>query len=138
ASKLRDEKDAKWQGTDRDTPVIVLTNGGSASASEIVAGALKNRDRALVLGEQTFGKGSVQNLFDLRDGSALKLTIAKYLTPSDISIQSVGVTPDIETTPVKIAADHVDLTSESKKFRETDLGGHFDNDGSANRKEKPT
>ena len=137
-NKLRDEKDAKWPGTDGGTPVIVLTNGGSASASEIVAGALKNRDRAVVLGEQTFGKGSVQNLFDLRDGSALKLTIAKYLPPGDISIQSVGVTPDIETTPVKIAADHVDLTGESRKFRETDLGGHFDNDGSGiARKDKP-
>jgi len=124
-NKLRDQKDARWPETDKDTPVIVLTNGGSASASEIVAGALKNRDRAVVLGEQTFGKGSVQNLFDLRDGSALKLTIAKYLTPGDVSIQSVGVTPDIETVPVKVSAEHIDLTGESRKFRESDLDRHF-------------
>lgn len=127
-NKLRDEKNARWPETDKDTPVVVLTNGGSASASEIVAGALKNRDRAVLLGEQTFGKGSVQNLFDLRDGSALKLTIAKYLTPGDVSIQSVGVTPDIETIPVKVTDKHVDLTGESRKFREADLELHFDSD----------
>lgn len=136
-NKLRDQKDARWPETDKDTPVIVLTNGGSASASEIVAGALKNRDRAVVLGEQTFGKGSVQNLFDLRDGSALKLTIAKYLTPGDVSIQSVGVTPDIETVPVKIAADHIDLTGESRKFRESDLERHFVTDEQRTAKDKP-
>ncbi len=135
-SRLREEKNAKWPDTDKETPVIVLTNGGSASASEIVAGALKNRDRALVLGEQTFGKGSVQNLFDLRDGSALKLTIAKYLTPGDVSIQSVGVTPDIETVPVKISTEQIDLTGESRKFRESDLDRHFDGEG-AGRREKP-
>ena len=136
-NKLRDQKDARWPETDKDTPVIVLTNGGSASASEIVAGALKNRDRAVVLGEQTFGKGSVQNLFDLRDGSALKLTIAKYLTPGDVSIQSVGVTPDIETIPVKISAEHIDLTGESRKFREADLERHFDGDEPRESKDKP-
>lgn len=137
-NKLRDQKDARWPETDKDTPVIVLTNGGSASASEIVAGALKNRDRAVVLGEQTFGKGSVQNLFDLRDGSALKLTIAKYLTPGDVSIQSVGVTPDIETVPVKIGEEHIDLTGESRKFRESDLERHFVTDEDRTAKDKPT
>ena len=75
--------------------VIVLANQGSASASEIVAGALKNNKRALVIGKRSFGKGSVQKVFEFEDGAALKLTIAKYLTPGDISIQDSGITPDI-------------------------------------------
>ena len=83
--------------------MIVLLNGGSASASEIVAGALKNHDRAVVVGDRTFGKGSVQVIYELSDGSALKLTIAKYLTPGDISIQSVGITPDMQLLPVLAA-----------------------------------
>ena len=75
--------------------VIVLVNQGSASASEIVAGALKNNKRALVVGKRSFGKGSVQKVFEFEDGAALKLTIAKYLTPGNISIQDSGITPDI-------------------------------------------
>lgn len=75
--------------------VIVLVNQGSASASEIVAGALKNNKRAVVVGKRSFGKGSVQKIFEFKDGAALKLTIAKYLTPGDISIQDSGITPDI-------------------------------------------
>ncbi|MFH2005663.1 MAG: MXAN_5808 family serine peptidase [bacterium] len=84
-------------------PVVVLVNRGSASAAEIVAGALKNHGRALVLGETTFGKGTVQMLFDNNDGSALKLTVAQYLTPGSISIQTVGVSPDIETNSIMLA-----------------------------------
>ncbi|NTU59901.1 MAG: PDZ domain-containing protein, partial [Deltaproteobacteria bacterium] len=82
-------------------PVILLVNQGSASASEIVAGALK-ASRALLVGQKTFGKGSVQKVLPLSDGGALKLTVAQYLTPGDISIQSIGVQPDIATYPTVI------------------------------------
>jgi len=81
-------------------PVLVLINRGSASAAEIVAGALKGQDRALVMGETSFGKGTVQALFENDDGSALKLTVAQYLTPGEISIQGSGVVPDVMTNAV--------------------------------------
>ena len=89
--------------TEDDLPVVVLVDQASASASEIVAGALRNQDRAVVMGVRTFGKGSVQNLYDREfpDG-ALKLTIAQYLTPGDESIQGVGVQPDIELRPALV------------------------------------
>jgi len=81
---------------EQDVPIVVLVNGGSASASEIVAGALKDWSRAVILGEKTFGKGSVQSIIPLSDGSALRLTTAKYLTPNGHSINGVGIVPDIE------------------------------------------
>lgn len=87
--------------------VVVLVNQGSASASEIVAGALKNNKRALVVGKRSFGKGSVQKVFEFEDGAALKLTIAKYLTPGDISIQDSGITPDILLQGSVITAEKV-------------------------------
>ncbi len=87
--------------------IVVLIDSGSASASEIVAGALKNNQRAVLIGQRSFGKGSVQQIFDLNDGSALKLTIADYLTPGNISIQDIGITPDIMLNPVVISRENV-------------------------------
>lgn len=124
-SRLREEKAATEQDTIADVPLIVLVNGGSASASEIVAGALKNNDRALVVGDRTFGKGSVQVLYDIED-AALKLTIAQYLTPGDQSIQSVGIVPDVRTLPVRIAEHDVDLFMTNRDLRgERDLPKHL-------------
>jgi carboxyl-terminal processing protease len=86
---------AQALGTDTTTQLVVLVDGRTASAAEIVAGALQDRARAQVVGETSYGKGSVQQFFDLSDGSALKLTTARYYTPSGASIQGVGVRPDI-------------------------------------------
>lgn len=124
----RDEKFARQEGTEPNYPMIVLVNGGSASASEIVAGALKNHDRALIVGQRTFGKGSVQVLYDYEDGSALKLTIAQYLTPGDISIQGVGITPDIRIDPMTIDREDMDLAVDQHYIRESDLASHLTND----------
>jgi carboxyl-terminal processing protease len=114
-------------------PLVVLVNGQSASASEIVAGALKNNDRALVVGRQTFGKGSVQVLYDFSDPAkpseeaALKLTIAQYLTPGDVSIQEVGITPDVALFPGRILKEQVNLFAPPKSMGEADLERHFSN-----------
>jgi carboxyl-terminal processing protease len=124
----RDEKVARREGTEPNYPMIVLVNGGSASASEIVAGALKNHDRALIVGETTFGKGSVQVLYDYDDGSALKLTIAQYLTPGDVSIQGVGITPDIQIEPMTVDREEMDLTVDQQYLRESDLSSHLTNE----------
>jgi carboxyl-terminal processing protease len=95
----RQESRATEEDHETDYPIAVLVNAMSASASEIVAGALKNQDRAIIIGERTFGKGSVQHLYNNNDESRLKLTVAKYLTPGDASIQSVGIPPDIQLKP---------------------------------------
>ncbi len=131
SDKLREEKRAHADDEDEAYPIAVLVNAGSASASEIVAGALKNLNRAVIIGRQSFGKGSVQVLYDFPDDSALKLTIAKYLTPGDISIQEVGITPDIQLIPTRVAKDRVDLFSPRKSMGEADLDHHFGNPSNA-------
>lgn len=125
AGKKREEKRARAGGTEPRYPMAVLVDSGSASASEIVAGALKNLDRAVIIGNRTFGKGTVQVLYDNDDGSALKLTIAEYLTPGDVSIQAVGITPDVETTPVFVRKDFVQLKQSDESRREKDLDSHL-------------
>ncbi|RYZ64337.1 MAG: peptidase S41, partial [Proteobacteria bacterium] len=125
----RDEKVAHKEGTEPNYPIALLVSGNSASASEIVAGALKNHDRAVVVGETTFGKGSVQLVFDeMPDKAALKLTIAQYLTePGDISIQGTGVTPDIELDPMTADLLEMDLNVDSSGVRERDLSRSLSN-----------
>jgi carboxyl-terminal processing protease len=130
SDKLREEKRAHPDEGDLAYPLAVLVNAGSASASEIVAGALKNLNRAVIIGRQTFGKGSVQVLYDFPDDSALKLTIAKYLTPGDVSIQEVGIVPDIQLDPTRVTRDRVDVFAAHKTLGEADLEHHFGNPGS--------
>lgn len=116
---------AKSQEDDVDVPLVVLINAGSASASEIVAGALRDQKRALILGERSFGKGSVQNIIPLSDGSGLKLTVALYYTPNGSSIQAEGIVPDVEVIFEPPKTEEKD----NPRFllREQDLNRHLEN-----------
>jgi len=104
-------------------PMVVLVNGGSASASEIVAGALQDHKRAVIMGTKTFGKGSVQTIVPVSNGAALKITTARYYTPDGRSIQAAGITPDITTEEAKITRNEA-----SARLRESDLARHLENE----------
>jgi carboxyl-terminal processing protease len=147
----RKDETATDSGHEPTVPLAVLVNQNSASASEIVAGAMKNLDRGVVIGEETFGKGSVQVLFDIPspisfgDGTdddklGLKLTTAQYLTPGDISIQGVGVVPDIETDALLVQKEGdrswIRLQPSAHKRRESDYEWHLEHP-SARHGEKP-
>jgi carboxyl-terminal processing protease len=112
---------AHKRGTYSDIPLVVLINGGSASASEIVAGALQDHERALIMGTTSFGKGSVQTLVSLPDHSGLKITVARYYTPKDRSIQAKGITPDM-----LVQAQQGEGKPTNPERKEADLKGHIE------------
>jgi carboxyl-terminal processing protease len=115
AGRSLTEEKSKDVGTEPDYPMVVLVNAGCASASEIVAGALQDHARATLIGTPTFGKGSVQTVIELEDGSGLKLTIARYYTPKGRSIQERGIEPDYL----------VSTEASGRELREKDLRRHF-------------
>ena len=114
---------ATTEGTTTDRPLVVLINAGSASASEIVSGALQDFNRTIVIGEKTFGKGSVQVVMPIGADEALKLTVARYYLPSGRTIQAVGVTPDI-TIPL----GKIDFAEDTVMLKEKDLKKHLESE----------
>ena len=125
------DSEMKFKATPTDivkgAPIVVLVNGGSASASEIVAGALQDHKRAIIMGTTTFGKGSVQTILPIQNGAALKLTTARYYTPSGRSIQAEGIIPDIKLENVKLTEMEA---SPFDPIKEANLSGHLDNGNS--------
>lgn len=121
----RKDFNADGQADDIKVPMVTLINAGSASASEIVAGALKDHDRSLLIGERTFGKGSVQTIFPMPDGAGIKLTTARYYTPSGRSIQAEGIDPDI-IYPF-VAPNDEGADADRFIVREQDLSRHLEN-----------
>jgi carboxyl-terminal processing protease len=128
SGREREETHATEANTRADLPLVLLVNRGSASASEVVAGALKRNDRALVVGQRTFGKGSVQVVYKI-DEAALKLTIAQYLGPGDVSIQGVGIAPDLELVTLRVPpagiAQGLDLRPRLDETSEASLASHL-------------
>lgn len=117
-------------GRFKNFPMVVLVNGGSASAAEIVAGALQDHKRAIVVGTPTFGKGSVQTILPMPDGAGIRLTTAKYYTPSGDSIQAKGIQPEM-TVPLRPPSDTQEEEKDTWSVREKDLPGHFENNDHA-------
>lgn len=113
---------ASEQTAAADTPLVVLINGGSASASEIVAGALQDHQRAVIMGTDSFGKGSVQTVLPLGEDRAIKLTTARYYTPGGRSIQAQGIQPDLRVDDARLTRVH-----EGERIKERDLAGHLEN-----------
>lgn len=119
---------AHGDGINYNLPLVVLVNEGSASASEIVAGALQDHKRALILGAQTFGKGSVQTIIPMNDGAGLRLTTARYYTPNGTSIQAKGITPDIlVSSKLSLGPSQESRTKKPRFLREKDLRHHLKN-----------
>ena len=123
AKSMESQTAAKDNGDEPTCPMVVLVNEGTASAAEIVSGALQDNGRAVIIGTQTFGKGSVQTIIPLEDGAALKLTTARYYTPKGRSIQAEGITPDIVVKRTRPADEKED--ADNAQVREKDLKGHI-------------
>ena len=133
----RDVTNADAQGTEPAYPIAILIDGYTASAAEILSGALRNHGRALLIGEPTFGKGSVQNIISLPDDGALRLTIQQYLLPGDISIQATGVAPDISFVPFIVDPKEMLVSRRESSFSEASLDSHLMRASNIKRGDRP-